>query len=317
MKQVTFFALCATLMAILTLSPTGACFAQNRQALLGSGQVVNVPVPALQPFSELELYGIPGGSNSVVEIVVGPTTAVTVSADDNLVSRFRVEQKGAKLSIGLPNNRDNREWIEDTNIRIHIQTPSLTALDVASNGYTVVRGLEGTLLEVDKSQNGNLRLFGQVAQLKLRKTGNGEVYADSLVVQTANVRSVGNGSVHVQVNGALKTERSGNGDILNSGKGPIEKGLDTGNGETRSAGETPAATTPVVFVEVTLVNTQHIRRNLTVAGRATKKFSYGIELGPLARRTEQFPVGTEIRTRLGKVLYTVQASDAGKTVELD
>jgi Putative auto-transporter adhesin, head GIN domain len=180
-----------------------------------------------------------------------------------------------------------------------------------------VRGLAGKTLKVEKSQNGDLRLVGSVEQLELRKTGNGEAMADSLFVQYATVFSSGNGSVRVHAINQLKADCMGNGDVINTGAGALVKGVSTGNGEILSGSEQAAASdAPLEFVEVTLVNKKWKSRDFTVRGRTTKKFSYGIEIGPQGRRKEKFPVGTKIETPLGQLIYTVQAADAGKTIEI-
>lgn len=295
------------------------CLGQRSRLITGSGVLVPISTPTLQPFTELEFEGIPGAQNSIIEIETGSTeNTLSISADDNLIGLIKVEQKGQKLYIGLPDNRNNQMWIEDTHVRISINMKTLNALSIASNGICRVKGLQGDDLSVQKSQNGDLYLAGTLQHVTIKKTGNGNVFAERLLVKDARVESVGNGDVRVYATQNLDTDRSGNGDIINSGGGNIKRRLDMGNGATITAAEDQEieSKSAPVSVQITLKNTAARSRDFTVRGKVKKGFSYGIEIGPLGQRTENFPVGTKIIDKKGDTLYEVKPEDAGKTIRI-
>jgi hypothetical protein len=295
------------------------CLGQNSRLITGSGKLVPISTPALQPFTELEFEGIPGAQNSIIEIETGRTeNTLSISADNNLVDLIKVQQKGQKLIIGLPDNRNNKMWIEDTNIKIRINMNTLNALSIASNGICRVNGLQGDDLSVQKSQNGDLYLTGTLQQVTIKKTGNGNVFAERLSVKDAQVTSMGNGDVRVNASQNLDAERSGNGSIINSGGGNIKRSLDMGNGVTTTSAENQEIESKPApaSVQITLKNTAAKSRDFTVRGMWKKGFSYGIEIGPLGQRTENFPVGTKIIDKQGDTLYEVKPEDAGKTIRI-
>ena len=291
-------------------------FSQNsKTALTGNGKIKTIDIPSLESFSAIELEGIPGSANPV-KITVGETTAVTVLSDENLAGLFEIIQKNGTLRIALTNNKNNRLWIEDTHIQITIQTPALSSLAIDGNIEVEAAGLDTDDFKVKKSGNGNLLLSGKTTSLHLDKSGNGSVDARQLTTQTATIESTGNGSVYVNATESLKANRSGNGDIVQTGPGKVSIGWSMGNGEviTPQKAKEQAEKPDVRYVSVTLANNTLRSRDFTVRGRAGKSFSYGIEIGPMGRRTESFPEGTKIENKLGKTVYTVTAEDDGKTV---
>ena len=281
---------------LLALAVCTVGSSQNRP-LSGNGRVVPLAVPTISAFSELEIYGLVGK----IEVIVGNAPGLRILADDNLAARIEVQQTGQRLVIAMPQNRDTRLWLEDTNIRVEVQTPVLQMLDVEYNGTCVVRGLQNERLVVRKGQNGNLYLFGAVQNLQLDKTGNGDVRADSLVAERATVVSSGNGEVRLFVRGLLEVTQSGNGSVLNAAQPTV-----------REAAARPAQPS----IDIVLVNKRAQRRSLTVRGPETARFSYGFDLGPLGQRSEKWPVGTRVLNHSGRVLYEVRPEDAGRKIVL-
>lgn len=310
MKNTSIITVAATSLFLL-LTTFGTVAAQKRTAILGNGQLVAVEIPALQPFSSLHIEGIPGGNGSIL-IVAGETAAVSVISDDNLKSLFKIDQQNGTLSITMPGNSNNRMWIEDTHIQITVKTPELNSLRLDCNMDTEVRGISATAFTLRKAGNGNLKITGKAEKLNVDKTGNGDVDTKDLVVSSATVKSSGNGNVSVNATESLQTQRTGNGDIIQSGKGVISTGLNMGNGKTVSEADRQKEQPVTEFVTVTLVNKALIKRAFTVRGPEGLSFSYGIEIGPKGRFSEAFPVGTLIQNAAGTTIYTITKADDGK-----
>jgi hypothetical protein len=248
-------------------------FAQNRRAILGNGQLVPVEIPTLEPFTAIEIEGIPGG-NGGIQLMAGETASVTILADDNLADLFEITQKNGRITVSMPKNKNNRLWIEDTHIQIVIKTPVINKIMIDGNMNAVATSLDIDNLQVQKAGNGNLTLSGKADKLDLNKTGNGNVDAQNLIVKNAEVQSMGNGSVSVNASETLQTDRSGNGDILQTGAGKVSKGINMGNGEVisreeaKKLKESPAPE----YVSITLVNDKARSRDFTVRGRVGNKF---------------------------------------------
>jgi hypothetical protein len=309
------------LVSILFIASIATAIGQRNTQINGDGKLVTVNTPTItSDISAIKMYGIPGG-NGAIEIKAGATEAsISIQSDGNLVQYFDVQQEGKKLTVAMPKNRNNNLWIENTHIRIVIAVPQLEQLDIETNLNCTVSGLNNTRFELQKSSNGDIQLEGTVQDLQIDKTGNGTVQAKDMVATDAKINSMGNGDVKVMVNGVLKTNRSGNGSIINYGTANAKKGLDMGNGETVDPSSAQTAdsleNTPVTYVTVHLVNPKIQKLRLSVQGNANGKFSYGFDINGLSSREERLPVGTKVKNKLGKVLYTVVADDEGKSIQL-
>jgi Putative auto-transporter adhesin, head GIN domain len=309
------------LVSILFMVSIAIAMGQKNTQINGNGKLVTVNTPTIATnISNIKIDGIPGG-NGAIEINVGATEAsINIQSDENLVQYFDVQQKGKNLIVAMPKNRNNKLWIENTHIRIVIAVPQLEKLDIEANLNCTVSGLNNTRFELQKSSNGDIQLKGMVQDLQIDKTGNGNIEAKDMVAIDAKINSMGNGDVKVTVNNLLKTNRSGNGSIINYGTASAKKGLDMGNGATIDPASRETAdsldNTPVTYVTVNLVNPNVKKMHLSVYGDANKKFSYGFDINGLSSREERLPVGTKVKNKLGKVLYTVVAEDEGQSIQL-
>lgn len=309
------------LVSIFIMVSIATAIGQRNTQINGNGKLVTVNTPTISnDISSIKMYGIPGG-NGAIEIKAGAAEAsISIQSDENLAQYFDVQQDGKKLTVAMPKNRDNKLWIENTHIRIVITVPQLEQLDIETNLDCTVSGLNNTRFELQKTSNGDIQLEGTVQDLQIDKTGNGDIQAKDMVTTDAKINAMGNGDVKVTVNGILKTNRTGNGSIINYGTANAKKGLDMGNGETVDPSSTQTAdnleNTPVTYITINLVNLKIQKLRLSVQGDANGKFSYGIDINALSSREERLPVGAKVKNKLGKVLYTVVAEDEGKSIQL-
>jgi hypothetical protein len=293
--------------------------AQKSKLITGNGNVVPVAIPEITEFNRLVIYGIPGGKGTIKVICGSAKPAVRIESDQNLVSYFDVQQDGPELTIALPKNRNNRLWIEDTHTNITVEVTTLEALDLSSNLNCVVSGLNNQNFTLNKSTNGDVELLGKVENLMINKTGNGNISAQNLDVKSSDISSMGNGDVTVRVSQQLTTNRSGNGNITNIGTAIADRKTEMGNGETldqRNRAALDEKGEPIQYVEVVLLNATQRSRHFTIIGSASRRFSYGIEIRKGQKVTENLPVGTQIKNKLGQTIYTISAEDAGKKIKL-
>lgn len=201
------------------------CLAQ-KGPLRGSGNIIS-QVLNDTGFTAIDLQDLDGQVN----IAVGEPYALRIEIDDNLNSLLQVTNRGGKLHVSLKGNRNNRLYIEDTHIKIYIGLPHLDALVHDGNSTVKASGIDANYLEVKNGGNGMLKLSGRVADLVVSNRSNGNVYADSLLVQRAEVHCRGNGNVKVNVVDHLVATASGNGSVINRGAAPFDKGSGSwGNG---------------------------------------------------------------------------------------
>ncbi|MBK8558090.1 MAG: DUF2807 domain-containing protein [Lewinellaceae bacterium] len=297
---------------LLCLAIYSQAIGQNRGALTGNGKSTVLPLPSIEPFTEIEIIDV----NANTEVVVGPATSLRIEVDENLAKLIEVKQKNGKITLSIPSNPNNKLWIEDSHTKIFIQTPALESILVDDNGYCSVSGIQAEIFSVKKYDNITLRLEGRTQELNIVKTGNGDVLAEDLLAENAKVLSSGNGSVRLNVSQEISANRSGNGSVINTGAGKVEGVINVGNGNVSGAMDREIASEqpPAPRVAFTLVNKSMRRKTYVIRGEG---FSYGIGIGPLAQRKEELPAGTKIQTNLGQTVYTVRVEDAGQKVDVD
>lgn len=205
-------------------------FAQ-KGPLKGSGRVMTKSYD-FKEFDKLAIKDFDG----VIEVEVGKPYAVTISIDDNLQSMLDVEYNFdvQKLSVSLDNNKNGRLYLENTNIKIKISLPNLTDLEHRGNTTLVINGIFGKSFKLNNNGNGDAFLAGEVDEIDIHKTGNGEVKANMLKCKTARVKSYGNGNVLVNAQVSLSAFGMGNCGILQFGRGKVDplSGV-IGNGSVR------------------------------------------------------------------------------------
>ncbi|TGE20301.1 DUF2807 domain-containing protein [Hymenobacter aquaticus] len=198
----------------------------------GAGPVVteNRTVPG---FSRLEL-----AVDADVYLTQGPTQAVRVEAQQNILDVLQTNVSGERLAIGY--GRVNVRGHEP--IRIYVTTPSLSSVAVSGSGKvlgqtpwraaslsTTVSGSGGIDLSVaggqslstDISGSGWVRLAGDAARYDVHLSGSGEVQAFPLTVQAAEVSISGSGSARLTVAQSLHAALSGSGTVYYKGRPTI------------------------------------------------------------------------------------------------
>jgi len=276
-----------------------ACFAQ-RQPLVPDGKPQTLST-ALQPFGNLELLWIDG----LIEVEFGAdTSSLHIVTDENIARLIRVEQTGNTLKISIEGNEHNRLWLEDERTEVRIRTTAQPLNIVYQcNANATLRDISTDALSLEKGMNGDLQLVGTARSLRLRKSGNGTVFAKTLAVETADVEISGNGDAQLNAQKFTARTSTGNGHIINATDAP-----------------SPTAAAPLKRVQVQFFNNQAKRGNYFVTGTngAGRTFSYGLELGAFARQSETLPVGTQIfkGNRSGKLVATLSERDDQQTLKL-
>jgi Putative auto-transporter adhesin, head GIN domain len=214
---------------LLLLANTNTAFAQSRP-LRGSGNIITKAYD-FKDFDKVELADLDGKTT----IEIGKTFAIKIEIDDNLLPILKVENRNGKLLIAFDKNENNRRYIEDTGLRIHITMPEISVLEHHGNSGVVVNGIVGRYFSIENDGNGGATLNGTIDKLDIKQRGNGSVQAKNLTAKFVSVNAAGNGSVKVNASVSLSAKGKGNGSIINTGNGKIEplSGV-IGNGEVHS-----------------------------------------------------------------------------------
>lgn len=300
------------LATLLLLIGTAAC--AQKGPLKGSGKVLTETY-SFSNFDKLDLVDLDG----ILEVEVGKPFSVTVSIDDNLKPLLGVSANDGVLTIELKGNRENRLYIEETNIRIKISMPEISVLQHRGNSQLTVNGIAGRYFRIKNTGNGNAILNGTIDELDIICRSNGTVRAEQLIAKTVKVEKSGNSNVYINTNYSFSANGDGNGNVTNKGTGKADAGSGIiGNGEVKTHQQSTGNIAPELKKEnyTTIKNLSHTTVELSV--KYPVKGSYGIAVQSQQEVKEQFPIGTKIYkgnqfTLFKKPLFTVTEKNQNGT----
>lgn len=193
--------------------------------LNGSGRIISRNFDFNQ-FDKLCITDMSGE----VEVMIGKSFSIKLQADDNFNDRISLTEKDGVLQVFFDGNRNNRMYIENTNIRLVITMPEISVLEQYGNSNCSISGIHGRYLRIKNRGNGNITATGYVDELDIIKRDNGNVDAGSLETGKAIVEASGNGNVWINTNNVFQAHTHGNGIVKNRGKGkPSSNSSASGN----------------------------------------------------------------------------------------
>ena len=167
-----------------------------------------------------------------IEVEIGKPWSVSVTIDDNLEKLLNFTENESELNVQFKRNKNNQMYIENTNLKIKITMPEVSAIKKTGNSTMVVKNVFGRYLKMENSGNGDSKINGTIDVLEIDKTGNGDVNAENLLAKKADLKSTGNGDLIVNVSEELSAKLTGNGDIINKGKAKFDSNSKkSGNGD--------------------------------------------------------------------------------------
>jgi Putative auto-transporter adhesin, head GIN domain len=198
-------------LAALALLP--ACFVSSerfgdaREHFDGSGRPATV-VCAVGDFHAVEVQG-----RADVVATVGGATHVELTADDNLLERFRIEVRDGTLVVEMKDG----SYSFEVHPVVTVATPRLDAVRIRGSGDASIEGLEGGAFEAEIQGSGDVRATGRVERLTATVRGSGDLELGGLEARAADVRISGSGDVEVCATGSLDAEIHGSGDVVYRG----------------------------------------------------------------------------------------------------
>lgn len=185
----------------------------SSQEVRGSGRIER-ETKMVAPFTEIQTQQFP--TNITVEIG-GNESSVAVSLDDNLRPYLRIDQQNGILKLSFAEPSGKPFWISKSTISVTIRTPQLIGFRHGSNSDVLIQGLSGEWFDLVNEANGTVRLRGKVTTFNVVSAANGDVRADELLTQTANVVSRANATFRVNAQ-TIKEINSGQGQVINVAK---------------------------------------------------------------------------------------------------
>lgn len=179
----------------------------------GSGRMVR-ETKLVAPFTEIQTHQFP----ATIAVEVGGTdSSVDISLDDNLRPYLRIDQQDGILKLSLAEPSGKPVQISQSTIQVTIRTPQLIGFRHGSNSDVLVQGLRGEWFDLANEANGRVRLRGKVTTFNVVSAANGDVRADELLTQTANVVSTAKATLRVNAQ-AINELNPGQGQVINVAK---------------------------------------------------------------------------------------------------
>jgi hypothetical protein len=223
-----FRALLPLLLGVAALLPLAA----QAQRVDGSGRIAT-ETRELPAFQGVALAGS-------MDLVVrqGPTQAVEVQADDNLLPYLETEVSGSG-----PDARLQVRWKRGASIyngrtvRVNVTVPVLTSLAASGSGDLLVEAFETPSLSIRISGSSDARLrqlttgdlqvsisgsgdvvgAGKATRLKIGVSGSGDVQLRDLKAEDVSISIAGSGDASVHAEKSLDVRIAGSGDVVYTG----------------------------------------------------------------------------------------------------
>jgi len=158
--------------------------------------------------------GIALDGSGDVQVTFGPSEAVTVEAEDNILPLIETVVENHVLVI---RTKPNTTITPTKTIRVRVTMKSLDSVSVAGSGNITAPGMTGDVMKVSLPGSGTITLDGTINRVDIALHGSGNVYCDGLKAKTATVTLSGSGNVTVYASDSLDATISGSGDIRYSG----------------------------------------------------------------------------------------------------
>lgn len=199
----------------------------NTECIQGSGK----DATDKRQVAEFTKLDIAGSFN--VTLVQDSSNAVTINADDNIISIVKTDMSGDKLKIST----DNKNICSSKKINITIGVRNLKsigasgAVEITSNGQLKLGDLNLNLsgatkvnldvaasnIETKSSGVSDVTLKGQASSHTIALSGSGNVYAFDLVVGKYSIEASGQSDCEINVLSELNIHTTGASDIKYKG----------------------------------------------------------------------------------------------------
>ena len=190
-----------------------ACKVQQGVAGSGTAKTEAREVPA---FDAIDVSGA-----LRLDIALGPSQSLAITADDNLLPLFTSEVSGTTLVI--ENTKPIRPRTE-VRIAAVLARPlrSLTASGAVTGAITAIEGPE---LSLRISGSGELTLAGKVSRVSVDISGSGDIDSVDLATDDLALHITGSGEARVHAEKTLAVDISGSGTVRYRGSPKVTRSI--------------------------------------------------------------------------------------------
>jgi hypothetical protein len=181
----------------------------------------------LKDFDKVQIENV----NGEVEIKLGKSYSITVSGKDNAPEQVQITKSEDKLLVKL-DSKFVTDWKSRKVVKIKIVMPEISKLFNFSNADVSVQKFVGKYLGIENKGNGNVTIAGSVVDhIEISNNGNGNLETKNIISKKVDISKSGNGDVNIRTDNNFNVEMSGNGDIVNYGKGKAVLNKQSGTGK--------------------------------------------------------------------------------------
>ncbi len=189
---------------------------QEYTVVRGSGQVKR-EVRSVSSFRGIRLTGI-----GQVTVRQTGQESLSVEAEDNILPLLQTKVINNTLVLDV---QDNTTLQPTEPIRYDIEVEQLDQLQLSGAGVMEVLDLSTPALSVSVSGTGRLTLAGEAKELEVKVSGTGDLEAQNLITQRAEVDSRGVGEAIIHAQEDLKVDISGVGLVRYLGTPRIQQSI--------------------------------------------------------------------------------------------
>lgn len=216
----------AVVMGISAIALAGCGFDMSfdhmDQGEKGSG-VAKTETRKVGEFKSVVLTGSPN-----VDITIGKTQKVEVTADDNLLAKLETTVVDGKLRIGFKDNVN-----PEVDAKVVIVVAALNGAEVTGSGDMTIKGLEAAKFQAAITGSGSITATGVATDVDAQVTGSGDLKLAGVKAQSAKARVTGSGDIDLSASKSLAAEITGSGDIKYSGNPKVSETI-LGSGSVSS-----------------------------------------------------------------------------------
>jgi hypothetical protein len=196
----------ASIVLIATVTMLVAC-----SVTTGSGNVVSES-RNVSGFTKIDLSGA-----GEVTIDQNGTEALTIEAEDNLMSKVTSEVVDGTLRLG---EKSNLTINVTKPVKYQVSVKDLSGLMISGSGTVTTAKITAPRLAVDISGSGKVTVGGTVENQDLAISGSGDYQAKDLQTKITTVKIAGSGDATVTVSDSLDIQMSGSGKLTYYGNPP-------------------------------------------------------------------------------------------------
>jgi hypothetical protein len=214
-RQNVLIVAAAALVSAALILPTSGVVAQNwtnvtvnRLPMIeGSGHVIQ----QRRDVGSFDAVETQGAEN--VEVRFGPTPALVIAADDDILPLITTEVKGGKLKIASRGSYRMRGPV-----RAWITVPNLDSFTTSGSGDVVIHDVNNGQLNLTMNGSGSLMANGRTGRLHVTISGSGRAQLASLAATDVSAGLFGSGNATVNAHGRLEAQIFGSGTLHYIGK---------------------------------------------------------------------------------------------------